>query len=453
MVMEKKLTFIGPTTGVGGVFHGAWWYYILTIPFILFGGLPIGFYWFNFFIHFISFILFAYFLNKYFGSLTSLLISLLVATSPYFIFTSLFVGNNIMVLPVLFLFLIIHLHLLSEKTEQKKPWLLFGVGLLLGLVAEFEFAFGLFLIPTYFLIIAFHRQLRSHFSTIRKTKYALVGFIIPFVPRILFELKNHFLQTTSFITALLHNNTQNPNSYAGALKDRFILIFDYYRSLFSSDLSLLFFTLLLAFVLYLAIEYKEIKFKKVFSFFLLLFIGLFLLSVTYKDNFFWGNYFEGIQYLYLLLIAFAISGQTKIHATLLNILKVALFCFILISSIITIANDTRKKPDIQGGLASQQQIVNYVISQEKNNNSYCVKIYTPPVIPYTYEYLFLYNKLSRRTVVPEKDWVRQQCWAIIEPDDFTARKDKWVYDNIPRVAHAVRQTVINGTTIVLYEKE
>src|SRR3990167_10170849 len=51
IVLYKNPTFIGPTTGIQGLFHGAWYYYILVIPFILFGGAPIGFYHFNFFLH------------------------------------------------------------------------------------------------------------------------------------------------------------------------------------------------------------------------------------------------------------------------------------------------------------------------------------------------------------------------------------------------------------------
>ena len=49
IVLYKNPTFIGPTTGIMGIYHGAWWYYILAIAFILFNGSPIGFYWFNLF--------------------------------------------------------------------------------------------------------------------------------------------------------------------------------------------------------------------------------------------------------------------------------------------------------------------------------------------------------------------------------------------------------------------
>src|SRR3989338_4096209 len=92
IIRDRNITFIGPTTGIQGLFHGAWYYYLLVLPFLLFKGTPIGFYYFNFFIQFVSFVGFAFFLRKYFGSVISLIISYLLATSPYFIFTSIFIS-------------------------------------------------------------------------------------------------------------------------------------------------------------------------------------------------------------------------------------------------------------------------------------------------------------------------------------------------------------------------
>src|SRR3989344_618459 len=168
IITEKNITFIGPTTGIPGVFHGAWYFYLLTIPFLLFGGAPIGFYYFNFFVQFFSFILITYFLYRNFGFLIAGIISLLVASSPYFIFTSIFVGNNIFVMPIFLLFLLINYSIITSSKEQvaKLKSLFFINGLLLGFVAEFEVAFGLFLIPSYFILILLFGRLRSFFMNL-----------------------------------------------------------------------------------------------------------------------------------------------------------------------------------------------------------------------------------------------------------------------------------------------
>ena len=64
--LYKNPTFIGPTTGIMGLYHGAWWYYVLGIPFLLTRGNPIAFYYFIFLITFFTNLLFFYFLKRIF---------------------------------------------------------------------------------------------------------------------------------------------------------------------------------------------------------------------------------------------------------------------------------------------------------------------------------------------------------------------------------------------------
>src|SRR3989344_8206070 len=40
IVRGGDMVLIGPTTGLSGLFYGPWWYYILSIPFILTDGDP-----------------------------------------------------------------------------------------------------------------------------------------------------------------------------------------------------------------------------------------------------------------------------------------------------------------------------------------------------------------------------------------------------------------------------
>ena len=79
MILDKNPTFIGPTTGIQGIFHGAWYYYLLLIPFLLLGGVPIGFYYFNFLFHLLSLLVLMFFIRKWFGSVISLLIGAIIA--------------------------------------------------------------------------------------------------------------------------------------------------------------------------------------------------------------------------------------------------------------------------------------------------------------------------------------------------------------------------------------
>src|SRR3989338_1374686 len=450
IILDKNPTFIGPTTGIQGLFHGAWYYYILVIPFILFGGAPIGFYHFNFFLHLVSFILLMYFIYKYFGFLASLMVTLLIATSPYFIFTSIFVGNNIMVLPTLLLFLLINFFLVN-RNHKKIALLVFLAGLFAGLITEFELAFGFFLLPSYILLIFLLESLRQTFMNVRNLLIFFAGLAIPFIPRLFFELKNNFSQTRIFFQNLLQGTTQNVNSYAEVLQDRVNLFFGYYKSLFANDAILIIFTLLFLVFLIAVLENKVKKYDSLLNFLIPLLSFLFFFSVLYKENFFWGNYFEGIQYVFLLIMAVFFTIQFKVHSILFSFLKLSFVVALLGNSILMFSKDVRSRSMSSGILKSQHEIVNHIQKSEGNHQDYCVKVYTPPVIPYTYNYLFLFNKLSKKIETPKSDWIDRRCWYIIETDENNERLTEWLDKNIPRKARLTIKKSFNEVNVFLYE--
>jgi len=452
MIIDKNPTFIGPTTGIQGLFHGAWYYYLLIIPFLLFGGEPIGYYYFNFFLQLASYLALLYFSYKYFGLLTTFIFSLLIATSPYFIFTSIFVGNNIFVMPTLLIFILINYFLLN-RFSKKLNTLTFLSGLFLGLIAEFELAFGLFIIPSYFLIILMINDFRTIYLSSRNLLYFLVGLAIPFIPRFFFEIKNNFTQTKILFSNLTQGSAQNVNSYAGAIQDRIILFYDYYKSIFFNDYLLLFFTIILLVLLVTALNNKIKKYDSALIFLIPLLSFLFLFAALYKNNFFWGNYYEGIQYLIIFILAALLTIQFKTESILFSTCKLFFALAILVSSTSMFIKEFKSKPTNSGNLKSQIEIVNHIQKSEKNNNQYCVKVYTPPVIPHTYNYLFLHKKLSEKIETPRSDWVNRACWYIVEADQNNERRDEWLDKNIPRVAKMTQKKLFNDVEVRHYEIE
>ena len=450
IIQDKNITFIGPTAGIQGLFHGALYYYLLTIPFLIFKGAPIGFYYFNFFIQFVSFVFFAYFLHKFFGSQVSLIISLLIASSPYFIFTSIFVGNNIMVLPVFLAFLIANFYLL-EKKIKKPQLLLLIIGLLLGFTTEFELAFGLFLIPVYLLITTLLKNFRSIFYAKKNFLLFLSGLFIPFIPRLLFELKNNFMQTRILWSYLMHPSGQNTRLYSQIVQERINLFYGYFTSLFVNDFLFKIFFILFILTAYFFLENKIKKYHYSVNFFLLLIIFLFFLSTLNNGGFFWGNYFEGIQYLILIILASILSFQLQTQSVILDFLKVGVLIVIFLLNLNSILKSNNSKPNAVGTLKLQTQVVNYIFQKEQQMDTYCVKVYTPPVIPHTYNYLFLYGNISKHYPLPKNDWVKRKCWYIVETDENNERRTEWLEKNIPRKAKTAHKKLFNDVEIILYE--
>lgn len=450
IILDKNPTFIGPTTGIQGVFHGVWYYYLLVIPFLIFKGSPIGFYYFNFLIQLASFVFLIYFLNKYFSSVISFIISLLIAASPYFIFTSTFIGNNIFVLPFFLAFLILNFFIFEEKIKKRTTFSLIA-GLLLGFTSEFELAFGLFLIPSYFILILFLKNLKLFFSQKKNLLYFLTGLAIPFLPRLFFEFKNDFIQTKNFLSYLFNPGNTNTGSYSQIFQERINLFFGYFNSLFFHDFILKIFVISIIFLIYLLFEFRVKKYHKSIYFFILLTSLLLFFSSINKSGFFWGNYYEGIQYLLILILASAFSIELKLNNFLLSFLKTGILLIMIFINVSTSFKNLKIPPDTSGSLRQLSQTVNYIYTEEHNKSNYCVKIYTPPAIPFTYNYLFLYNKLAHKIETPKTDWSFRKCWYIIEFDENNERRKEWIDKNIPPEAKVIRKNKFNETEVILYK--
>jgi hypothetical protein len=77
-----------------------------------------------------------------------------------------------------------------------------------------------------------------------------------------------------------------------------------------------------------------------------------------------------------------------------------------------------------------------------------LRIYTPPVFSYTYDYLFLYHHNKFQTQIAQKEWVDNTCWFILEKDDFKERKQKWIVDNIPNKNEVISKKLFKDVDVL-----
>ena len=169
---------------------------------------------------------------------------------------------------------------------------------------------------------------------------------------------------------------------------------------------------------------------------------MFIFSTLYKDNF-WANYYDGIHVFFLFLLIIPFYYLKKLNIPTLNGVRNLLIILLIINAVALLYNNF-KSPYKRDGLARQQAIVDYVINQQKKQpkpENFCVRVYTPPVVPYTYQYLFLYQKMKKVTnIVPLTDMVNNQCWYIIENDDNKERINMWLKENIAKTG----KKIVNG---------
>jgi len=442
--LYKNPTFIGPTTGIMGIYHGAWWYYVLGIPFLLTKGNPIAFYYFIFLIIFLTNFIFFILSRKIFNEKIALFLFFLITFSPYFVGKSTFAGNTTLVLPFLVFFIFTNFFILERFNN--KNWQIFLLGLFLGFILEFEFGFGFILIPLYFLLVFIIKNLRSKIIRSKNLFYLVFGIFIPLFPRLLFEFKNGFIQTKTLVNYLIKPHYFNPKPFDQIFNDRIIIFIDYAKAIFNHPLIAFIFYFFIFKNFCLLFRKENVIYKKAYYFFTLLFFGLFVFANFYGDNF-WRYYYEGIEYLILFILALFLYQKKE------NPLVNKLIIFTIIASFFVFIINFSIKPDVEKstGLITQERVVNFILENERDLNNYCVIVYTPPVIPYTYDYLFLYQELKGKAKKPNNNWVNNKCWYIIENDDIKIRKEKWIKNNIPPKARIVVQKKFFGVEVINLE--
>src|SRR3989338_4403422 len=449
IVRDRNLTLIGPTTGAAGVFHGAWWYYYLSIPHILFQGHPLGYYVFIYLTLLVQVILFYVFLDEKFHPHIALFFLMLMIASPYFITTSIFAINSILTLPFILLFF----YSVYSYLEKNRLKYLLGVTISIGMILEAELAFGVFLVPAFLLTLISIRKLKYFFGSKNKLILGVFGFLLAIFPRILFELKNDFFQTRSILNFSKNPGT-NPVTLQGAILDRLRLFKDFYIQIFPQGNELIGYSIGLLAIVGLVLGYKKLKniHQRFFMFITIILGWLFLISLLYRNNFFWANYLEGLPYFFIILVLFGLFGLSKSSIPFARKILLLLSSLFIMMSVYLIQSDIVKNEEVPTiGLRMQSTAIAYIYNRV-GQNKFCLKIYTPPVLTYTYDYIIDYYVTHKGVKNPQSTFIKHRCWYIIERDDYAERLAKWRTDQIPEKSAMIESRKISkDATVELWE--
>lgn len=475
IVINKDPVFIGPTTGIGGLFHGAWWYYIVAVTFLILGSDPINYYYIILLTQLISVLVFFYFGRKLLGNYLALLGSLNIAVAPYFISTSAFPSNHILAMPSFLLYCLSLGMLIKNYLEPKVAsvqmttfWFLV-FGLSYGFVAEFELAFGILLAPTTIILILTTKEIRDQLQKRSNLITYILGITFPFIPRLLFEAKNGFVQTRLFLDFFVKPKLYTPRSYSDAFAERITNFNSYYGNAFANKVLEISFIAIVVLVAYFAIYQLYKKFIKgeknvseteigfIARYVLrlaLVLILLFVFSVGYRDTF-WHYYYEGIQYGALLLSLGLCAMLFKWIPRVSKYIIGFLFVITSITGFEKGMNTLTPQRRSGNGLHLQRKIVQHIVNSQKSDPIFCARVYVPPVIPYTYDYLWLHHYLKRNVETPRFDFINDQCWYIVEPDQkgFEFRVEEWKKKNFPQGAVIRKDTFRSFNGIQVYRAE
>lgn len=185
MLVVPKLKFIGPWTSIPGLYFGPAWYYLLA-PFYLVSGFNPA----SAAVAMSLLVLFQMYLVYRYFNLES---AAIVGFSGFWLILSKSAWNPY---PMTFLTILILIILLQQiRTKETDPGKYFYLSLIASFGFHFSSAFAIFY-PVIILATTLIYRLKISLKTIF---YALLGFTLPFVPQIFFELKNNFPQTQAIL--------------------------------------------------------------------------------------------------------------------------------------------------------------------------------------------------------------------------------------------------------------
>ncbi len=295
MATIKPFTLIGSHTSIGGVFHGPLWYYLNLPAFLIGEGNPLVIGWFWFLLSIITLVIFYLITKKLFNKTTALLATLLYSANsiinPVFGLKMFFPPYGAVLLsPAFFYFFIKYL-------DSKNPKYLIFTLLILGLIIQFEMAFG---VPILGLTILF----LGYFMFKNKLLKHLTFFPIIFLPLstfIIFDLRHQFIQTISLIN-YLELQVQRPGiNLVDVISGKITGIFsDTFFYLTQDNRVLSWIYSILFVVLTFKIKMKP-KIKILYLIFLYFYFGYWLIHLSLKPL--WPSYYWPLLPLIIMFYA------------------------------------------------------------------------------------------------------------------------------------------------------
>lgn len=185
LTVTKSPVLIGPWTSIPGLYFGPTWYYLLAPAYLIGNFHPVA----GVAMMVLLILIQVWLAYKYFGKYTALII----ATAPFWVMISTSAWNPF---PMTLITLVILILLkLSKKSGFLTPKYAFFLGLAASFGFHFSAAFAIFY-PLIILAIIFLTKIKFSVKTIF---LALIGFLLPFLPQIAFELRHDFVQTKAVL--------------------------------------------------------------------------------------------------------------------------------------------------------------------------------------------------------------------------------------------------------------
>jgi hypothetical protein len=461
---------VGPTSGLPGFFLGPLWFYVGFIGYLLSNGNPYGICLWLISLSCLALPLFWYLSHQLFKrKIWAVTCAVLLAVIPGSIRASIFVWNPLMSVPLMTGTL-----LLLWKGRESRKFLTLGF-FLLALTLQSEFAYAVFFMPVLFCLIPW---IRRKFD-IKDYVFVCLAIGVTFIPQLLFEVRNHFIMTTSLIHAM------GDSSQSATWKELFALrphqLFENTADFFfgpgqvknSSQLSLAFISILfisLFAAVRLFTESRKEKTKEPNQKIFLWKLVILFTVIPYPFYMIWrGNHGYFFDYYitphFIFVLPFILLGLqelirlTQTSAPIKSFSKVVVGVILLMIGLYSFSNwqATVLQPHNDAGLAKMLDAVSQIYEWQKEDkiSQATVRVYTPNVYTEQYDYLLGWYARSNQLQNPqtvfngtEKTW-----YLLLESKDHAQKVffDPW-YAAATKDGKMVRQKQIGVLTLETWQK-
>lgn len=417
IVVDHKLTLIGSEIGAGfagfrGIFHGPFYYYLLTLPFIIFKGDPYGGMILMFILG-IATIVFSYMIgSRLFGAKVGLLAATIVSLSPPFISYSRFIWNSN---PApLFILLGFYFVFLFTKTRRTKY--LFWASFFSSFVYNFQLAIAIPLALTLIIYCVLVLKLKQ----IKQYGILFLGMILAFLPMLFFEIRHGF-QGVKGILIYFFNHPETAITqtfWALLLRDHLVAFFHNFFSTFPSPIiiSSTAAVTILPVIFYFILKEKD-KQRKKFILYLLILILVTFVVLGLLRNFVYDYYLIHLNLAYVFLVVFAISSAFKTKYKVVNGFIAGHVAILLLSG--TFSNIRTFYYDITdyGGTHKIRGKLDAIdhIYKNADGKRFGLLIFSPPIYTYPYDYLVSWYGEKKYGYVPHRD-KKGLVYLLIEKD-------------------------------------
>lgn len=422
---KGKPFLIGPVTGLKGIFLGPFYYYLIAPFYLIGGGNPV---YPAVFLEILGVgaVFMLYLLGKKMHSRSAGLIAATIGGFSYYIATFnrwLSNPNPILLTSLIFLWSLWEISNSKSNSKSKMVWYI-AATLIVGVSLHFESASSVFYIPILGIFFIWQNLVPRGglFSQsrgfLRLIFWMGLAFFITLLPQIIFNFRHDNLLFNNFKALFFEEKAFRPfTSYI--LHKRMEYFWRVFTSKFllEDKITTIFFMTTAGAMLICGYNKFKAKILPIFGIFLLTpMVGYLLFQGNYGNIY--DYYMSGYFMPFILL--FSISLGELWHKKLGFLIVMFFFLKFFPSNYKPIRYFLTSDP-VGRPISLEEQLpaVNWILEDGQKHGEFNVDIYVPPVIPYSYDYLLLWQATKRcgENLCGMTEKPVDTLYLLIEPDD------------------------------------